>query len=327
MSLSAQKGDYHSMSLLASVFGTVFIDCKGFARDPYRPSGRNLGSIEFVHGGVGRNIAENLATLGMNVSFVSSVDTTALGKEVLERLQTNSIDTQFVALGEEQGMGMFLAVLDEHGSLAGSISQMPNLTYMQELIRDQGTSIVKQSSHIILELDLNEDISRAVVELAVQLGKPIYGIPGNLDVILKYRDLLDQLECFICNNFEADRLLGIDFTKLSIADKIKALIQFVDSTSMRSMVITLGELGSVYYDKQTGESGYQPVYPVTVIDSTGAGDAFFSGTVTGMIQSMPLNQAVILGTKVAGWTLESSENTCRDLAKKAAEDNLILAKT
>ena len=39
------------------VFGTVFMDCKGFAAYRYDPLGRNVGSVRFIHGGVGRNVA------------------------------------------------------------------------------------------------------------------------------------------------------------------------------------------------------------------------------------------------------------------------------
>lgn len=313
------------MSYTVSVIGTVFIDCKGFAQQKYLPSGRNLGNIGFIHGGVGRNVAENMANLGLPIIFVSSVDNSALGTEVIDRLKSANIDTTYIAKADHHGMGMWLAILDEHGNLAGSISQMPDVVHMENTIRLEGEAIVHKSSHIILELDLNEEISRNVIRLGVGQNKPIYGIPGNLDVILKNRDMLKPLDCFICNNFEADRLLDLDFTKISIEEKINALIQFVDSEGPQSLVVTLGELGSVYYDSKTKESGYQPVFPVHVVDTSGAGDAFFSGTVMGLIRDLPLSKAVVAGTKVAGWTIESKESNCRELQNKMEQDEFFQA--
>ena len=67
------------------VFGTVFMDCKGFAANRYDPLGRNVGTVRFIHGGVGRNVAENLALAGSSPVFVSSVDEGGLGGEVLAR--------------------------------------------------------------------------------------------------------------------------------------------------------------------------------------------------------------------------------------------------
>jgi pseudouridine kinase len=89
---------------------------------------------------------------------------------------------------------------------------------------------------------------------------------------------------------------------------------------MGSMVVTLGEKGAVYYNPQTKEVGYQPVFPVKLVDSSGAGDAFFSGTVMEIIKGLSLKEAVICGTKVAGWTIESTENTNPELPKLIKQD-------
>jgi pseudouridine kinase len=302
------------------VIGTIFIDCKGFAKQNYHPSTRNLGIIQFVHGGVGRNVAENLANLNLSTCFVSSVDATAIGKEVVEKLHMSKVNTDDLIESKQLGMGMWLAILNEKGDLAGSISQMPDLTLLQELITRKGKEMIQKSTHIALELDLNYQIAHCVIKLAEEEKKPIYGITGNLDVILNHRELLDRLDCFICNNFEADLFLKQDFTNLNIDQKQESLIQFVDRMGMNSMVVTLGENGAVYYNSQTKEVGYQPVFPVKLVDSSGAGDAFFSGTVMGLVRGLSLKEAVICGTKVAGWTIESTENTCPELPIKIKQD-------
>ncbi|MEW9701924.1 carbohydrate kinase family protein [Paenibacillus sp. SI8] len=310
------------MSLPPSVLviGTVFIDCKGFANQNYQPSTRNLGNIQFVHGGVGRNVAENLAHLQVPACFVSSVDNTAIGIEVIERLQRATVTTTYLARSEQRGMGMWLAILDEHGNLSGSISQMPDLALLEALISDKGKEMVAQSTHVALELDLNLRIARSVIQLAVEGNKPVYGVPGNLDVILSHKELLAHLDCFICNNFEADLFLELDFTSLPITQKQAALMQFVDRVGVGAMVVTLGKEGAVYYNPRTGEVGYQPVFPVQLVDTSGAGDAFFSGTVMGLVKGLSLKDAVICGTKVAGWTIESKENTCLELEEKIKQD-------
>lgn len=311
------------MNAHAAVIGTVFIDCKGFSQDHYRPAGRNLGKIKFIHGGVGRNVAENLASLGIPASFVSTVDANGLGKEVAERLRGSSVITGYLYEAEAAGMGMWLAILDENGSLAGSISQMPDLNLLEHIIENQGEEIIGQASHVILELDLNAVISKKVMQLAQKHGKPVYGLPGNLDVIMQDQEMLSRLACFICNNYEAERLLEIDLTGRTPQQIQEALVRFVGSKGLQAMVITLGEHGSVYCDAASKETGFQSVFPVQAVDSSGAGDAFFSGTVMGLIQGLPLGKAVICGTKVAGWIIESTENTCRELKQKITEDAVL----
>jgi pseudouridine kinase len=308
------------MSPTVSVVGTVFMDCKGFAKNTYKPDTRNIGSIEFVHGGVGRNVAENLANLDVPTFFVSSMDNTAIGKEVLDRLQSSKVNPQYLVAAPSQGMGMWLAILDEKGDLAGSISQMPDLTYLERLIAEKGAEIIRRSTHVALELDLNETISRTILTLAKKENKPVYGIPGNLEVIRNHPDLIDQLDCFICNNFEADLFLDKDFTSASLEQQQQFVMDFVNQRGLRSMVVTLGDKGSVYYDSKTKEVGFQQVFPVKLVDSSGAGDSFFSGTVMGLVRNLSLKDAVVCGTKVAGWTIESAENTRLDLPEKWQAD-------
>jgi pseudouridine kinase len=310
------------MTPFVSVIGTIFVDCKGFAKQHYQPDTRNLGSIQFVHGGVGRNVVENLANLDVSTAFVSSVDDTGLGQEVMNRLKAAGIQTEYVQVCPQQGMGMWLAILDENGNLAGSISQMPKLEGMQSMIETRGEEIIAKSSHVVLELDLNETIARRVLALAKQHNRPVYGIPGNLEVILKHMDLLEGLECFICNNFEADLFFGVEFTKMELDQQIDALKAFVERVGLHSMVVTLGEKGAVYYDRRSSRSGHQPVFPVQLVDSTGAGDAFFSGTVMGLVRGLPLEEAVICGTKVAGWTIECAESNCPTLRENMHADAL-----
>lgn len=313
------------MDTTVAVIGTVFIDCKGFARGGYNPLGRNLGDIQFVHGGVGRNVAENLANLGLTAQFVGSVDKAGLGVEVRQRLEHCGLGVSYLVAADQCGMGMWLAVMNEKGDLAGSISQMPDLTVLEKLVEEKGAEIVSAVEHIVLELDLNANITKQVIALAQAEGKPVYGIPGNLAVIMAHPDVLASLDCFICNDIEAGRLVNLDFAKLSMEEKQAVLRRFVDRSSLKSMVITLGSQGSIYYDARSGASGYQPVFPVELVDSSGAGDAFFSGTVLGLVTGQPLQQAVIYGTKVAGWTIQSAENTCSDLQKRLQEDAVFQA--
>lgn len=293
-----------------AVIGTTFMDCKGFAKQQYDPLGRNLGHIRFFHGGVGRNVVENLAYLGLSTYFVSTVDNSALGQEVINRLKRTKVNTEFLTTVEEKGMGMWLAILDQKGDLAGSISQMPDLSLLEKHIHEHGHQMMETCSHVVLELDLNKNISYQVVKLAQTFGKPVYGLPGNLEVVLNHQELLLFTDCFICNEIEAAKLFGQNILGQEIAVIQNELKTFVSNAKMKAMVVTLGDRGAVFYDRQREESGYQQALPTRVVDSSGAGDAFFSGTVWGLTYERPLCEAVIYGTKVASWTIQVDENTC-----------------
>ena len=65
------------------VVGNVFVDIKGFPDSKYIPAGRNAGSVDIVHGGVGRNVAEDIANVELRPRFISVVDDTASGTDLL----------------------------------------------------------------------------------------------------------------------------------------------------------------------------------------------------------------------------------------------------
>ncbi|MET3288074.1 UNVERIFIED_CONTAM: pseudouridine kinase [Brevibacillus sp. OAP136] len=314
-----------NMSHLVTVIGTVFVDCKGFPFQTYHATTRNLGSIQFVHGGVGRNIAENMARLSISTSFVSSVDATGMGTEVIDRLNDLNIHTGFMQAAPARGMGMWMAILDERGELAGSISQMPELDVFEQIVAQHGEAIVAQSSHIALELDLNETIAKRILTLAHAAGKPVYGIPGNLDTIMQHPELLQGLSCFICNNYEADMLMQQPFSEQAPEEQKRLLAEYVKRAGLRSMIVTLGEQGSVYYHAETNETGHQHVFPVQVVDTSGAGDAFFSGAVAALVRGADLKEATICGTKVAGWTISQSDTTCPDLHHRMEADEIVMS--
>ncbi len=310
------------MNPTVAVIGTVFVDCKGFSNQAFDPAGRNLGQVKFFHGGVGRNVAENLANLQIPVIFASTVDKTGIGHEVVTRLQNAKVNVNFMSFSETCGMGFWLALLDKTGDLAGAISQMPDLVTYQKYILNKGKEIIEKATDVVLELDLNIDISRNIINWAKESKKPVYGIPGNLSVVSKYPDILAGIDCFVCNNIEAAKLMNVKLDTKNHDDIISKLIKFVNSHNMRSMVITLGSDGAIYYDSQTNTSGFQGIFPVDVVDTSGAGDAFFSGTVMGLVGGQPLKNAVAYGAKVASWTIQCKENNCPDLQKRIAKDPL-----
>ena len=301
------------MSTHVGVVGTVFVDCKGFAAERYVPTGRNIGSVRFVHGGVGRNVAENLGHLGLSVSLVSSVEQGAIGADVVRRIGAAGVDTSYIVALEESGMGMWLAVMDEWGDLAGSISQMPNLQGLTDTIANRGMEIVEKASHIALELDLSETITKQVLALAEKKQRPVYGLPGNLEVVVKFPEVLNGLECFICNHIEIGRLMGMGSPEENPQKILEKLPAFTQLHKLRSIVVTLGAQGCVFFDAVAAESGVQPAMKVDVVDTCGAGDAFFSGTLFARARGLSLPAAVITGTRAAACTIQSAENCCPTL--------------
>ncbi len=292
------------------VVGTTFVDIKGFAQNHYDPQGRNLGEVKFVHGGVGRNVVENFANVGMPVAYAGMLEDSAIGLEVERRLEEIGADLRWMIRVPDHGIGMWLVILDENGNLAGSVSKMPDIARLEDHLRARGDAIVAQSGAVVLEVDLNETIAENIIRLAKRHGKDVYAIVGNMSVILARRDLIRQTKCFICNEIEAAKFFAEDFHG-SAAEEVRAwLPPAVEKAGLQSVVVTLGEQGAVYYDKETKVAGFCPPCPTKVVDTTGAGDAFFSGTVMGLVRGATLAEAAGYGARLAAATISREENNC-----------------
>ena len=91
------------------VIGAVFVDIKGFPAGQYIPQGRNVGWIEQVHGGVSRNVAEDIANVELRPTYVSLVDDNGAGEEVVRKLRSHKVNVDYIR-SVRNGMGTWLAV-------------------------------------------------------------------------------------------------------------------------------------------------------------------------------------------------------------------------
>ena len=290
------------------IVGAVFVDIKGFPFNNYIPAGRNAGNVEFVHGGVGRNVAEDIANMELRPSFVSMVDSTAQGEEVIKKLSDHKVNTRYMITAPD-GMGMWLAIFDETGDVVGSISKRPAIDPLIDLIEQKGDEIFCDCDSVVLEIDLDKDLVKAVLRYAAKYRKKVFAVVANMSIAADRRDFLQEIDCFVCNQQEAGILFVDDFSSLSTEEFLEVLSTKVINAKIPSMVVTLGSRGAVYAD-MNGEKGFYPAAKVNVKDTTGAGDAFCAGLAAGLTYGKDLRGAVEIGTKLAASVITVSENVC-----------------
>ena len=290
------------------VVGAVFVDVKGFPEDQYIPTGRNAGKVEIVHGGVGRNVAEDIANIELRPTFVSLVDDTAEGVAVINKLRNHKVNTDYIRRVKD-GMGMWLAVFDNMGDIAGSISKRPDLGPICEMLDEKGDEIFRNADSIIMEIDIDKEIVKRVFRYAEKYHKPVYAVVANMSIATQRRDFLQSIDCFVCNQQEAGILFVSDFSDMSPEELCDDLSRRVISAQIPSMVVTMGSRGAVYADMH-GDKGVYPAQKVTVRDTTGAGDAFCAGVAIGLTYKKSMREAVEIGTRLAASVITASEHVC-----------------
>ena len=290
------------------IIGATFVDIKGYPFGTYLPTGRNEGRVEQVHGGVCRNIAEDMGNAGLHPAFVSLVDGSATGKEVLERLEKHGVDTRYVRT-VPNGLGRWLAIFGNDGDLAGSISERPDLMPILQILETCGDEIFSCADSVCMEIDIETGIAEKVFELAEKHGRNVYAAVSNISIAVTRRNRLQSCACFVCNSLEAGLLFGEDYTRFSPLEMEEKLARRIAAANIPRMVVTMGSLGAVYADRFGCRGAIEP-WHVDVVDTTGAGDAFFAGVAIGLTYGKTLREACEIGTRLAASVICTAENVC-----------------
>lgn len=290
------------------VLGAVFVDIKGYPLSKYIPGGRNVGRVEEVHGGVARNVVEDIANVELRPTFLSLVDHSGTSLGVLEKLRNHKVDTQYIRKTDD-GLGTWLAVFGNDGDVVASISKRPDLSPVLDIINEHGDEIFSKADSVALEFDMEKDIVKAVLRYAKKYGKEVYAVVSNMSIAAERRDLLKDVGCLVCNVQEAGMLFSEDYDNLTAEEMVDEIAGKVVAAKIPRMVVTMGGEGAVFASME-GDKGWAPARKVQVVDTTGAGDSFFAGVTIGLTYGKTLREACEIGTRLAGAVICSKENVC-----------------
>lgn len=290
------------------VIGAVFVDVKGYPEDTFIPAGRNVGRVEQVYGGVGRNVAEDIANCELRPTFVSLVDNTPTGEDVVRQLRNHKVNTDYM-LATRDGMGTWLAVFDNDGDVVAAISKRPNLMPIADILDAHGDEIFANADSVVIEVDIDKEIVKKSLKLAQKHKKPIYAVVANMSIALERRDFLLEMDGFVCNQQEAGILFSENYDGKSPEEMMEIVSTKVKAASFNRMIVTMGARGAVYADR-FGDKGFCPARRVEVKDTTGAGDSFCAGAVIGLTYGKSLAEACEIGAHLAASVIVTSESVC-----------------
>lgn len=289
------------------VFGAVFVDIKGYPINQFVQDGRNAGKVIQTHGGVSRNVVEDIANVELRPTFVSVVDQTGIGADVIDKLNRHKVNTNYIQRTED-GLGTWLAIFNNEGDVVASISKRPDLAAIAETLEQYGDEIISQADSVVVEIDMEADLLNRIFELADKYNKKVYAVVSNMSIAMERRDLMKRTGCVVCNLQEAEILFSADYSNYSLSKLSDVIAENAKNAHYPKIVVTLGEDGAIYSD----ENGYGicPPQRTAVVDTTGAGDAFFAGVAIGLTYNKTLEQSCLIGTKLASSVIATKENVC-----------------
>ena len=280
------------MSLKIAVVGSSFLDFKGYPEGEFNLKKNNYGVVDVAFGGVGRNIAENLGKLSVPASFISTIDNNSFGVNLKEQLEESGIDTTYLLPINSGGMGRWISLIDKNGDLISTLTQQPDISYLEKYIEKYGEKFAKEFDVLLLELDLSEKISKKIISFFKKNKRKIFIYSANMEKSYSDNLIFEDVECLVLNEKSAEKVLLCDIANMEIHQIQKTLKEFIQNNSIKRGIITLYKRGTVFYDNVLNQSSFIEESEGGSFNLVGEGEMLFSMVSAKLLKDFPLKDAV-----------------------------------
>jgi pseudouridine kinase len=302
------------------VIGAAGIDIVGRSTEELVQGVSSQAQIRTTFGGVARNVAETLASLGQPVTLLSVVGKDGAGEALLKQAAACGIDQSRVLMTPDHSTSSYLAVLDKYGEVAYALDDMRALDCLSSDYFRQNADLFKQSSLLFIDANVSSAALRTIVTLAKRAHLPICADPATTNLAHRLLPYLDSLYMVTPNLSEASLLCGYPIQASYRKQAVEAAKHLV-SKGVDIAIIALGENGVCYATSET--SGSVPALSTKVTDPTGAGDALTASVIFGLLNDIPLDEAIRLGVSAASLTLNYHGAVVPDLTLEILYDHLV----
>lgn len=292
------------------VIGAANFDIKGRMLHPFVLGSSNSSAIRTSFGGVARNIAENLARLGVPVTLLTAVGDDYAGEDILSGANDVGIDVSRALIIESETTGTYLAALDESGDMYLGLDDLRILRHLTPDYLRMNRDAFRECAMVAFDLNLSKQTLLTAIHLAHEYHKPICVDPTSTVLAGLLRPHLPMINIITPNIAEAEAILRYGPIRTP-DDALNAARQLV-ACGVKAAVITQAERGACYATED--ESGQFPAVRVEIADTTGAGDALTATVIFGQLNGFSMSDSLQLGLRAAALTLRTSETVASELS-------------
>ena len=242
------------------------------------------GTLLVARGGKGANQAVAARRLGAEVRLVACVGEDASGRDVRQALTDEGIGVEAVVTTAQAATGTALIVVDAEGRNQIAVAPGANRALTVADV-DRRDADFAWAEVVVCSLEVPLATARRALECARRHGALTILNPAPLpDRGLDFLDLADYVTP---NEGEAARLTGLPLADFDSGATVAAAIR---ARGAAHAVVTLGAGGVLAEGRD--ERVHVPAFEVTVVDTTGAGDAFNGALAVALAERRPMAAAL-----------------------------------
>ena len=254
------------------------------------------GQVSVRHGGVGRNIACDLARLGLRTRFVTALGDDGFGASVAEGCRSCGVDMSLTRIVPGARSPVYLYLSDEKGEMDAAVSDMEVMAALTPAYLRAHLSELDESDAVVLDGNLPEE---TIAFLCEKLRAPIVADPVSTAKAPRFASVLGRLAAIKPNLLEARALTG----KQNPEDCADALLR----SGVGSVFLSLGAKGLLAASGE--ERVLLPCERTELVNATGAGDAATAAVVWATVRGLDLAaaaRAAVLAGAIAAASEEAS---------------------
>jgi pseudouridine kinase len=297
---------------LVAVIGGANVDIHGKSNQPLRSNDSNPGSVHTSAGGVARNVAENLARIGVDSRLVSAVGNDHHGQLLLGVSRDAGVDVQHVQEIASVSTSTYLSVLDDSGDMQVAISDMSIIEHVNANRLQSMQAMLQQSALIVIESNLPDD---ALAWITSNLAyKPIFADTVSTSKAPRLKPYLSAIHTLKMSTIEAAALTGLD---ARTPEQLSEIASHLHSAGVERVFVTRGEQGVFYSAGEAQGSQRLAAENREVQNAGGAGDAFLAGLAYAWLEDFNLDDSLRFAITAADITLSHTATTNPDFSLAA----------
>lgn len=274
------------------VIGATNLDIIARLKNPLIPYDSNPSNISMSWGGVGHNIALNLAHLGLEVHFLTTIASDTMGSSLKQYFREANVNID-QALTTDFNSGVYFCLISPSGQMEVAAVDTKTIEALTPEAVISRQAYINSFDYLVLDANLNEETIGEIFRLA---KTNIYVEATSGEKGRKFKPYLDKITMLKCNALEAESLTGV---KGDCIVQAKTLL----NKGVKEVIITQGSKPVTY--TVLNQVKQMPVPPVDqIIEETGAGDAFMAGLIYGKVRGFAIEDSISVAIKLSQITLK-----------------------